>query len=88
LQTNTILALLADMELSLALGINCEYLPSNIVNGMQVPLVDVRNVCMLGPRDKLGYDTANNVLYLKNEATAPMSASITLPAATMSRSIE
>jgi len=31
LQTNTILALLADMELGLALGINCEYLPSNIV---------------------------------------------------------
>jgi arginase len=42
----------ADMELGFVLGINCEYLPSNIVNGLQVPLVDARNVCMLGPRDK------------------------------------
>ncbi len=42
----------ADMELGFALGINCEHLPSNIVNGLQVPLVDARNVCMLGPRDR------------------------------------
>lgn len=41
----------ADMELGFALGINCEHLPSNIVNGLQVPLIDARNVCMLGPRD-------------------------------------
>ena len=42
----------ADMELGFALGINCEHLSSNIANGLQVPLVDARNVCMLGPRDK------------------------------------
>ena len=42
----------ADMELGFVLGINSEHLLPNIVNGLQVPLVDARNVCMLGPRDR------------------------------------
>ena len=45
----------ADMELGFALGMNCEHLPSNIVNDswpLPLPLVDVNNICMLGPRDK------------------------------------
>src|SRR5438552_18184633 len=40
------------MELGFALGNNREYLPSNIFNGLQVPLIDARNVCVLGPRDR------------------------------------
>jgi arginase len=45
----------ADMELGFALGMNCEHLPSNIVDNSSWPplaLVDARNICMLCPRDK------------------------------------
>jgi arginase len=45
----------ADMELGFALGMNCEHLPSNIVdnsNWPPLPLVDARNICMLCTRDK------------------------------------
>lgn len=45
----------ADMELGFALGMNCEHLPLNIVDNSRwppLPLIDVSNICILGPRDK------------------------------------
>src|SRR5207237_833895 len=46
----------ADMEIGFALGMNCEHLPSNIVDNNTgwppLPLVDANNVCMFGTRDK------------------------------------
>lgn len=44
----------ADMELGFALGMNCEHLPSNIVNSSWPlqPLVDANNICLLGQRDR------------------------------------
>jgi len=57
----------ADMELGFALGINCEHLPSNIVNGLHVPLVDARNVCVLGPRDRK---------YLQNQGITSVSRKV------------
>ena len=42
----------ADMELGFALGMNCENLPSNIIDNSSwppLPLVDASNVCILGP---------------------------------------
>lgn len=45
----------ADMELGFALGMNCDHLPSNIVdnsNWPPLPLVDARNICIFCPRDK------------------------------------
>ena len=57
----------AEMELGFALGINCEHLPSNIVNGLHVPLVDARNVCVLGPRD---------MKYLQNQGITSVSRKV------------
>ena len=45
----------ADMELGFALGMNCENLPSKIIDNSSwppLPLVDASKVCILGPRDK------------------------------------